>query len=356
MFVGSLRAMTVCGFALKRPQEETGLIEPLDTVECYSCFNVLCLQAVKLNAKIAYLLVFINAVYMMHSTTKQYTIPARLYGLIRLMRPEQWLKNSFVLAPLMFAAEFLNVNAVGHALLAMVLFCLASSATYIINDLHDIEHDRKHPKKSRTRPLAAGTVTIRMALILLILLYSILVSAWFVVPHILLVITSYMLLNIAYTFALKHQPVLDIFTIAIGFVLRVYAGAVALAVPLSPWMFITTLCLALYLAALKRRQELIQNGTQSRNVLKQYTVSLVDRYAEMSATGALIFYSMFVMSSKPQLVITVPLVLFGLFRYWYIVEALEEGESPTDALIADWQLLLVVVLWVFVCAWALWPA
>jgi hypothetical protein len=129
----------------------------------------------------------------------------------------------------------------------------------------------------------------------------------------------------------------------------------ALDVPVSSWMFITTLCLALYLAAVKRRQELSQSGTEGRKVLEKYSVSLVDRYAEMSATGALLFYSMFVMSAQPELVITVPLVLFGLFRYWFVVEALDGGESPTDALLADWQLLLTVVLWVAACGWALWP-
>ncbi|MGZ0020258.1 hypothetical protein [Nitrosomonas sp. wSCUT-2] len=121
-------------------------------------------------------------------------------------------------------------------------------------------------------------------------------------------------------------------------------------------MFITTLSLALYLAAVKRRQELSQIGVKSRKVLEKYSVSLVDRYAEISATSALIFYSMFVMSAKPQLVITVPLVLFGMFRYWYIVEKFEGGESPTDALLTDWQLLLTVALWVAACSWALWPA
>jgi 4-hydroxybenzoate polyprenyltransferase len=154
---------------------------------------------------------------------------------------------------------------------------------------------------------------------------------------------------------LKRQPVLDIFTIAIGFVLRVYAGAMALSVPVSSWMFITTLCLALYLAAVKRRQELSQSGTDGRQVLEKYTVALVDRYAEMSATGALLFYSMFVMSTRPELVVTVPFVLFGMFRYWYVVEALDGGESPTDALLSDWPLLLTVVSWVGVCVWALWP-
>lgn len=169
-------------------------------------------------------------------------------------------------------------------------------------------------------------------------------------------IAAYLVLNLAYTFALKHEPVIDIFTIAIGFVLRVFAGATSLDVPVSSWMFITTLCLALYLAAVKRRQELSQNGTESRKVLERYSISLVDRYAEMSATGALLFYSMFVMSSRPELVITVPLVLFGLFRYWYVVETLDGGESPTDALLTDWQLSVTVVLWVTLCSWALWPA
>lgn len=280
---------------------------------------------------------------------------AQLGGLIALMRPRQWVKNGFVLAPLMFSGEFLDVDAVRHALLAVVLFCLASSATYIVNDMHDIERDRRHPKKSRSRPLAAGIVSVPMALGLLALLYASLFWGWLAAPNVVLVIAAYMALNLAYTFVLKHEPVLDIFTIAIGFVLRVYAGAMALSVPVSSWMFVTTLCLALYLAAVKRRQELSQNGADGRKVLERYSVALVDRYAEMAATGALIFYSLFVMSAKPQLVITVPLVLFGLFRYWYVVDQLEGGESPTDALLSDWQLLLTVAVWVATCAWALWP-
>jgi 4-hydroxybenzoate polyprenyltransferase len=271
------------------------------------------------------------------------------------MRAKQWVKNSFVLAPLLFTGGFLNLGAVSRVLLATLLFCLASSATYIINDIHDREYDRCHPMKSKTRPIATGIVTIPMAITLLVALYGILLWAWFVMPQVILVIALYMALNIAYTIALKHQPVVDIFTIAIGFVLRVYAGAVALEVPVSPWMFTTTLCLALYLAAVKRRQELSQSGTSGRTVLKRYSLALINRYAEMSATGALVFYSMFVMSTKPQLITTVPLVLFGLFRYWYVVEELDGGESPTDVLMADWQLLLTLVLWVVVCSWALWP-
>lgn len=272
------------------------------------------------------------------------------------MRPKQWVKNGFVLAPLMFTGEFLKLEAIANSLFAVLIFCLASSATYIVNDIHDIERDRRHPKKVKTRPLASGIVSVPMALAVLTALYVALIWGWFVAPNVVLVIVAYMALNLAYTFVLKDQPVIDIFTIAIGFVLRVYAGAMALAVPVSAWMFVTTLCLALYLAAVKRRQELSQSGAEARNVLQKYSVSLVDRYAEMSATSALVFYSMFVMSAKPQLVITVPLVLFGLFRYWYVVEELDGGESPTDALLADWQLLLTIVLWVCACVWALWPA
>ncbi len=280
---------------------------------------------------------------------------ARLRGLLALLRPKQWIKNGFVFAPLVFAGEFLDGEAVTRAMLAFVLFCLASSAAYIVNDLKDIERDRLHPKKSRQRPLAAGIVTPRQALFLLAILYGIIVFGGLSMPKLLAVLASYLLLNLAYTVVLKHQPVVDIFIIAIGFVLRVYAGAVALSVPVSDWMFITTLCLALYLAAVKRRQELQQTNKQGRMVLERYSIRLVDRYAEMSATGALVFYSMFVMSARPQLVVTVPLVLFGLFRYWYVVEEQEVGESPTDALLADWQLLATVVAWIAVCGWVLWP-
>ena len=276
-------------------------------------------------------------------------------SLVQLMRPKQWVKNGFVLAPLVFAGQFLNADAVAQALVAALLFCLASSATYIINDIQDLERDRKHPKKSLTRPIASGAVSVRMAGVLLAALYAVLIAAAFWMPMVIAVIAAYALLNVAYTFYLKHQPVLDIFTIAIGFVLRVFAGTLALDLPMSSWMFITTLCLALYLAAVKRRQELSQSGTDGRQVLEKYTVALVDRYAEMSATGALLFYSMFVMSTRPELVVTVPFVLFGMFRYWYVVEALDGGESPTDALLSDWPLLLTVVSWVGVCVWALWP-
>lgn len=283
--------------------------------------------------------------------------PARTQasGLVGLLRPRQWIKNAFVLAPLLFAGAFVDSAAVANAVMALILFCVGASAAYIVNDLHDAERDRLHPLKSRTRPLAAGSVTTSAAVAMLAILYAVLAAAWFVMPGVVSVIAAYLVLNVAYTLVLKHQPVIDIFVVASGFVLRVYAGGMAVGAPVSSWMFITTLCLALYLAAVKRRQE-IKQGTETRKVLATYSVALVERYAEIAATGALVFYSMFVVSVRPQLVVTIPLVLFGLFRYWYVVEAHEAGESPTDALLADWQLLAAVTLWVAACAWAIWPA
>jgi 4-hydroxybenzoate polyprenyltransferase len=232
---------------------------------------------------------------------------------------------------------------------------MASSASYIVNDIHDIEFDKAHPKKSKTRPLAAGTISLKSSLFILFGIYVSLFLAWFILPSVIIIITAYLALNVAYTFFLKHQPVVDIFTIAIGFVLRVYAGAIAITVPVSSWMFITTLCLALYLASIKRRQELCQVGIDARIVLESYSLSLIDRYAEMSATGALLFYSMFVMSSKPQLVYTIPFVLYGLYRYWFIVETLDAGESPTDAVFTDKQLLFTVLTWIVFCIFVLKP-
>lgn len=291
----------------------------------------------------------------MHATVAPRSSLAQIRGMFALLRPRQWVKNVFVFAPLIFAGEFLKLQSIEKVALAALIFCVASSATYILNDLTDIERDRRHPKKSKSRPLASGLVSIPQAITLLLILYVALLATWFVMPAVLYVVLGYLLLNLAYTFVLKHQPVIDIFTIAIGFVLRVYAGAMALSVPVSSWMFVTTLCLALYLAAVKRGQELASNGSDSREVLQHYTQALIDRYAEMAATGALLFYSLFVMTARPEMVMTIPLVLYGLYRYWFIVESKDCGESPTDALLGDWQLLLTVAIWGVVSAVSIWP-
>ena len=278
---------------------------------------------------------------------------SNLPPLLRLMRPKQWVKNAFVFAPLLFSGLFTDMLSVQHALSAFIIFCLASSATYVLNDYNDIENDRKHPVKSKTRPLASGEVSKTQARILMVVLYGIVTLSAFVYPKVVVVVVAYLLLNVAYTFYLKHQPVLDIFTIATGFVLRVYAGAVSLDVPLSSWMFITTLSIALFLAAIKRRQELMNSGNKARSVLQFYTIELVDKYAEMSATCAILFYSLFVISDKPNMVYTIPFVLFGLYRYWFIVESKDSGESPTDALFADRWLQLTILGWIVACLYSL---
>ena len=291
----------------------------------------------------------------MHATSSGKSTRPYFTDIIRLIRVKQWVKNGFVLAPLVFTGQFTDRASVVSALIAVALFCLASSATYIVNDLKDIDRDRLHPKKSLSRPLAAGRITTQWAFFILAIIYVFLAIGYFIEPAVVLVILGYIALNLLYTFKLKHQPVLDIFTISLGFVLRVFAGAVALDAPVSGWMFITTLCLALYLAAIKRSQELNLHGADGREVLSKYSKALVDRYAEMSATCALVFYSMFVMASRPELMISVPFVLFGLFRYWYVVEMLDGGESPTDALLTDLPLIITIAAWCATCLWALWP-
>jgi 4-hydroxybenzoate polyprenyltransferase len=162
-------------------------------------------------------------------------------------------------------------------------------------------------------------------------------------------IGGYIAINVVYSLFARKVPVLDIFTIAFGFVLRVVAGALAISEPLSAWMFVTTLCLALYLAAMKRRHELKNLGSKSRSSLETYSVAVVERFAEISATAALVCYAIFVVTVKAMLVYTIPIVAFGLFRYWFIAERLKSAESPTEAMLRDWQLVVAVLLWVSVC-------
>ncbi|MCW8333631.1 decaprenyl-phosphate phosphoribosyltransferase [Vibrio paucivorans] len=257
------------------------------------------------------------------------------------------------MAPLLFSGLFTDAEAIRDSIAAFIIFCLASSATYVLNDYKDVDSDRRHPVKSKTRPLASGEVDLQKARVIMAVLYSTVILSALIYPKVVAVVVAYLLLNIAYTIYLKHQPVLDIFTIATGFVLRVYAGAVSLHIPLSSWMFITTLSLALYLAAIKRRQELVKSGASARQVLESYSLNLIDKYAEMSATCALLFYSLYVISDKPDMVYTIPFVLFGLYRYWYIVEMKDSGESPTDALFSDPLLQVTILGWISTCFYSL---
>ncbi|MDY6523609.1 decaprenyl-phosphate phosphoribosyltransferase [Acinetobacter faecalis] len=264
--------------------------------------------------------------------------------IVNLLRPKQWIKNFFVFAPLIFSGELFFSVSVFNALITFLLFCCAASSVYIINDLNDVEKDKLHPKKCK-RPLASGLVSKTQAKIIIALLYLVLLTGLLFDYKVSLIIFSYIILNYAYSLYLKHQPVLDIFTIALGFVLRTYAGAVAIGVPISNWMLITVLTLSLYLAAIKREQELLNTGAETRIALKKYTLSLTRKYIEISASCTIVFYSLFVLESRPELIFTVPIILFGIFRYWFINETSTQCESPTDAVIEDKPLLITIVVW-----------
>ena len=271
-----------------------------------------------------------------------------IYNLIILIRAKQWVKNSFVLAPLVFTGQFTELNSIIQILIALGLFCIASSSIYIFNDILDIQADKLHPIKSKTRPLAAGLISVTTAKIILLFLLLILIASHHVLPKVSLVILVYLLLNIAYCIWLKNQPIWDILSISFSFVLRVYAGSVALDVATSHWMLVTTLSLALFLASIKRRQEIVLAPHSARKSLAFYSVALLDIYAQIALTASLIFYSMFVMTIRPEMVWTIPCFIFGFLRYWLIVHHHNSGESPTDALLKDWQLLANIFVWMII--------
>lgn len=271
----------------------------------------------------------------------------RTPALLRLLRPAQWLKNGFVLAPLIFSRSFVSRPAVIHSLAAFAIFCGAASAGYVINDLFDRESDRSHPIKRVRRPIASGEISIRAAItIVAIVIPLLLVAAFLVAPKFLLAVALYLGLTTFYSIHLKTMPIVDLFAIACGFVLRVWGGAIAIDVVLSVWMFITTLSLALYLAATKRRQELLTTTSASgfRSVLQHYTVGLMDYFSGIAVAATFVFYGLYIATVRPQLAATVPVVLFGVFRYRYLME-LSENESPTDRIVRDPQMIVCALLW-----------
>ena len=269
--------------------------------------------------------------------------------LVRLLRPMQWVKNGFVVAPLIFSRTFLHPDEVIRAVLAALIFCIASSAGYVINDIVDREQDRAHPTKRFRRPIASGEISVRAAAIIAALLVPLaLIAAFALSLKFAGAVALYLALTTAYSIRLKNAPIIDLFTIAIGFVLRVWGGAIAVGVVLSVWMFITTLSLALYLAATKRRHELAHvTGVDARAVLQHYTIGLLDYYSETAVVSTFVFYGLYIATVRPQLALTVPIVLFGVFRYRYLVE-LSADESPTDRLLRDPQIIIAALVWAIV--------
>lgn len=295
------------------------------------------------------------------------TVP-RAIDYLRALRPAHWTKNGVVFAAYLFAMgdrqQPVDVGDLMLAVWAAACFCLLSSAVYLINDIRDIEQDRHHPVK-RLRPIAAGRVSIRSALFLALLLGALaLAGAFRVGRDLLLVLTAYAVIQVAYTFGLKKIALVDVFVIAAGFVLRAMAGAVAIQVEISPWLLLCTLLLALFLALCKRRHEKVtlppgENST--RTSMSTYDTQLLDQLIAMVSGATIVCYALYTLwpdtvekFGTTHLGFTIPFVLFGLFRYLDLVYRHEKGGQPERVLLTDIPLLIDLALYGTAVAVILW--
>jgi len=278
---------------------------------------------------------------------------ATLRDRIRLMRPSHWIKNVFVFAPLVFGKALTDAGRVEAALMTFAAFCLVSSSVYILNDIADRHADAEHPKK-RFRPIASGRIGVASAIIQLILLVA--VSAFFVLQlpwQAMACIALYAVLNLGYSMGLKHVVLVDIFIIAAGFMLRVLAGAEAVQVEASQWLVICTLFLSLFLAVAKRRSEINHIGRgESRRVLDDYTPELVRLIMNVSVAGSIMSYTLYTVSdhahryfNTDKLIYTVPIVMYGIFRYLYLDEKQQTAENPVSVILRDPWLIATGVAW-----------
>jgi 4-hydroxybenzoate polyprenyltransferase len=277
-----------------------------------------------------------------------------LTALFKTMRPKQWPKNGFVFVALIFDGKLLDWTSVWPTLIAFLLLCLMSSAVYIMNDLVDLESDRQHPTK-RKRPLPAGqlTPTVALAAAIVFAVGSLLVSALLAVPFA-LVLLSYLLIQIAYTFWLKHMVLVDVSIVATGFILRIAAGVTVIAVQrFSPWLYLFGGFLALFMALGKRRHELKllgDNAGNHRAILDEYNLDLIDKLLGIVTTSAIVAYSLytFLAEGVPEnhaMMLTIPFVLYGMFRYLYLIHVRQEGGAPEEILLKDRPLQVALALW-----------
>ncbi len=284
-----------------------------------------------------------------------------LIHLIKLIRPKQWIKNFFVFAPLLFSRHVFDTPYLLSSIAAFFIFSLASSAVYIINDILDVESDRAHPKK-KYRPIASGEISVKQALIFLVLLIIIIIAGLiFLKPIFAAVIVLYFITNLLYSLKVKSIVLLDVFFISFGFMLRVLGGAAAISVPISSWMVLTTIFISLFLAISKRRGELSQvinqdNIEKQRKVLKEYSVEFADQLNTIAAAGTIISYALYTVSDKTvatfgtdKLIYTTPFVIYGIFRYLYLMHQKNLGESPTSIVTKDIPIILGVTGWFIFC-------
>jgi 4-hydroxybenzoate polyprenyltransferase len=270
------------------------------------------------------------------------------------LRPHQWIKNLVVLAALAFSKHLFEPDAFLRAAVAFVVFCALAGATYLVNDVLDAEQDRQHPLK-RHRPIASGAlpVSTARAAAAVLTVAALAASVWlgrdFAVAAL-----AYLLLTLGYSLWLKHHVILDVLAIAIGFVLRAVAGALAIAVHFSDWLLVCTILLALFLALAKRRHELVslEDASGHRRILKEYSPYLLDQMISVVTASCLTAYAFYTLAAETvekyrtdRLAWTIPFVIYGIFRYLYLVHRKEKGGSPTDVLLADRPLLAAVALW-----------
>jgi 4-hydroxybenzoate polyprenyltransferase len=279
-----------------------------------------------------------------------------LNDVIALLRPLQWVKNAVVAAPLVFSQRFFFFDDLVAAVLATAAFCLGSSATYALNDVIDRDRDRYHPLKS-DRPVASGRVSPRAGAVLSSgLLLAGLALAMLAGPEVAAVLAAFVLLQISYSTVLKHVVVVDVCALAAGFVLRAVAGVLAVNALLSPWLFVCTFLLALFLAVGKRRHELVLLGGEAgdhREVLGSYTPRLLDGLVTMISIATVGAYTLYTLSpavreklGEDRLYLTVPFVVFGVFRYLFLVYRREEGGNPTAVLLGDLPLQAGIAAWI----------
>ena len=283
-----------------------------------------------------------------------------IFALVRTMRPNRWLRNLLLYAGFLFTLNTkwtLMSNAMWlyfiEASTACALFCLLSSSIYIINDWKDIDKDRHHPVK-RNRPLASGTLQPAVALAAAaILITGSLVGSFALRPEFGLLALGYFLLQLGYSFSFKHMVILDVFIVAIGFVMRAVGGAVAIDVEISPWLYIVTLLGALFLSLGKRRHELLLltgDAMRHRPSLQEYTPELLDQMITIVATATVMAYSLYTFTAPTlpanhAMMLTIPFVLYGVFRYLYIIHLKDSSGSPDEALTRDRPLLVTILLW-----------
>lgn len=276
-------------------------------------------------------------------------------GLLRTLRPEQWTKNLIVFAALIFARRLLDPAAVGHSLAAFLIFCALSGVVYIVNDVVDREADRQHPLKAR-RAIASGALAVSTALVWAAVLAVVGLTASFQVgTGFGIVAAAYLALFALYTRWLKHIVILDVLVIAIGFALRAEAGGLAISVPVSEWLLVCTILLALFLGLSKRRHELTLlagRATEHRRILEEYSSYLLDQMIGVVTASTLMAYIIYCTSPETTerfgtdlLVLTTPFPIYGIFRYLYLVHRKDGGGSPSEMLLTDRPLLTCVGLW-----------